>query len=93
MLLLQRQADFHARNGDQQTPLHVSASAGFGLKSDVLVNLRGAQLDARDINSKTPLEVAVEAEYTDIVQLLFGRMKLKTKNTTFLAALFSFIEI
>ena len=92
MLLLHRQADVHARSSAQRTPLHMSAAAGIAQTCDVLINLHGAQLDARDSDSKTPLQVAVEAQQTEIVNLLLSRMNLKPKDPTFTAALFAAIE-
>ena len=92
MLLLHRQADVHARSSAQRTPLHMSAAAGLAQTCDVLINLHGAQLDARDSDSMTPLQVAVEAHQTEIVNLLLSRMNLKPKDPTFTAALFAAIE-
>ena len=92
MLLIRRQADVHARNAAQQTPLHVSAAGGIAQTCDILINLHGAQLDARDINSKTPLHIAVEAEHIDITKLLLSRMNLKAKDATLQIVLFSAIE-
>ncbi|KAL8791348.1 MAG: hypothetical protein Q9195_005886 [Heterodermia aff. obscurata] len=70
----------------------MSAAAGFAQTCDVLINLHGAQLDARDSDSKTPLQVAVEAQQTETVNLLLSRMSLKPKDPTFTAALFAAIE-
>lgn len=91
-LLLHRQANVHARSSAQRTPLHMSAAAGLAVTCDVLINLYGAQLDARDSDSKTPLQVAVDAGHLKIVTMLLARMNLKPKDPTFMAALFAAIE-
>lgn len=76
-LLIEKRAglDFKGKL-DQGTALHYAAQGGHVEVAKLLIE-GGARLDARNIDERTPLLVAVQAGQTGIVALIADRLKAK----------------
>jgi ankyrin repeat protein len=77
-LLIERGADVTIKRGGKGWPrsgwtaLHYAAGFGFVDLVEPLLS-RGADLEARDDEGRTPLEVAVEAGQAELVEMLHLR--------------------
>lgn len=91
MLLIQHKANKNARDATFRTPLHISASQGNMAMCTYLLN-EGAQLDCREVQSKTPLQLACEVGHYELVQMMLERSNLNPTNMSFLAVFFTAVE-
>ena len=67
-----RGADTNARcnsYGDNTTALHLAAFSGHAQVVKELIGA-GARLDAKDSRGKTPLDIAIEQKFDEVVQVL-----------------------
>lgn len=64
-------ADIHARNFDEQTPLHIAAEQGMIHVMRVLLN-KGADPDATDFEGETPLHLAALKDRSRAIRLLLN---------------------
>lgn len=86
--LLRNLADFGAIHGSDRTALHAAAASGNTAVCSLLLD-NGAQLECKDVDSKTALQLAVEGGHADTVELLLKRSSLKPSDQAFHAAWYS----
>jgi ankyrin repeat protein len=71
-ILIRHGSDLNAQNKNQSTPLHLAASSRLALNGTIVCLLlaRGANVDAKDSEGRTPREVASSAGNSWIEKLL-----------------------
>jgi ankyrin repeat protein len=72
-LLCDRGADIEARTYSRMRPLHISASEGPISILKELIEVRNADINARDVTGRTALTVANNNNYPDIAAYLVSR--------------------
>ncbi|KAL9079054.1 MAG: hypothetical protein Q9157_002022 [Trypethelium eluteriae] len=71
--LVEQGANVHARDSRERTPLHHAATFSAPISKYLIT--QGTLVDSRDIDTKTPLLLAAEAEQDDVVELILCREK------------------
>ena len=92
--LLERGADPTATDTNLNSALHLAARRGITTVAKQLVEF-GAVLEAKNTNSETPLELAIEGRHNNVATFLVKSMRpircLKNKNPYTCAYMHNFI--
>lgn len=71
--LLDRKASVNGTSHGNTSPLHLAAKQGFTNIGKYLIK-RGASLEHKDEDGKTPLEIAIEGQHNDFSIMLIQAM-------------------